>query len=273
MYAIYMEAYRKMNILANLAKRVAELEANQSNMIQNGIVVAVHESENLLDIEVRGVTLEKVPYHTERAGGDGKSYWVPEVGESGTLLCAGGQVGNAVFIPGLNTTTNPAPESDVDIFKLDFGNGNEITVDMSETEIKRTGGEIVLDAAGGVKRKVGTNEELLNAIALNLLGALIYPTGQTGFLAPTGPVMFAPTSTPDAVPSPPAGSEPDADGNLTQIPAQKVTGVKINATSNISLVLPAIPVTTTGGAGTTTAGTYNATVTGTIKLEFPARTL
>ena len=109
-----------MNPLADFAQRIANLESKVSNMLQTGIVKAIRESDNLVDVEVRGVMLEKVPYLTWRAGSDGKSYWTPEVDESGMLLCPDGQAGNAVFLPALNTTANPAPESDVDIFKVRF---------------------------------------------------------------------------------------------------------------------------------------------------------
>ena len=208
-----------MNLLANHAQRIAALEANQANSIQQGIVVAVREADNLLDIEVKGITLEKVPYHTLRAGSDGKSYWAPEVGESGTLLCSGGQAGNAVFIPGLNTVANPAPESDVDIFKLDFGSGNEIKVDGSETEIKRDNNTIKIDgseieikrSSGSVKITVGAGlitaelevsstqikgsiagvgKILVNAALVNINGAT-FALGATNLL-PTPSITYVP---------------------------------------------------------------------------------
>ena len=151
----------------------------------------------------------------------------------------------------------------------------------SETEIKRAEGSIKIDgsetkierAAGVLKAILGTNQVELSAILLNLIGAHLFPTGLTTLQSPVGPVMFAPAASPSSAPSPPAGSAPNEDGEVTKTPPSSISGVKIKATSSISLVLPAIPVTTSGGAGTTTPGSYNATVTGTIILEFPARSL
>ena len=118
-----------MNPLADFAQRIANLESKVSNMLQTGIVKAIRESDNLVDVEVRGVMLEKVPYLTWRAGSDGKSYWTPEVNESGMLLCPDGQAGNAVFLPALNTSVNPAAKDDVSKIQFDFGNGVVIEID------------------------------------------------------------------------------------------------------------------------------------------------
>ena len=189
-----------MNPIADLAKRVAALEANQNNSIQAAIVTNVRESDNLVDVEVRGVPLDKVPYLTWRAGGDGKSYWTPEVDESGILLCAGGQAGNAYFLPGLNTVRNPAPESNSDIIKLDFGDGREITIDNSETEIKRTGGTITIKAgltelevsATQIKGSIaGLGKILVNAAIVNVNGAT-FAAGATNMLNTAGNVIYAP---------------------------------------------------------------------------------
>ena len=117
-----------MNPLADFAQRIANLESKVSNILQEGIITKVRESDNLVDIEVRGVQMVKVPYLTWRTG-DGKSYWLPDPGESGMLLCADGQAGNAVFLPMLNTSANPAPLADTSKFRQDFGNKLVIDVD------------------------------------------------------------------------------------------------------------------------------------------------
>ena len=123
-----------MNILADLSRRIAQLEAKVSNILQEAKVIKIHEDDNLLDIEVRGVKLERVPYLTWRAGANGKTYWVPEVGESGVLLCPDGQVGNAIFLPALNTKKNPAPDTDPNIFHRIFEPGVFESYDRNEDE-------------------------------------------------------------------------------------------------------------------------------------------
>lgn len=152
-----------------------------------------------------------------------------------------------------------------DEFKERGVSKGHIKIDGSEIEIKHV--------TGKVKEVAGANMNELTAILMNLIGAHFFPTGITTLQSPVGPVFFAPAVSPAAAPSPPSGSSPNADGEVTKVPKSEISGVKIKATSNISLVLPAIPVTVAGSAGVTTPGTYAAQVTGTINLEFPARSL
>ena len=192
-----------MNPIAALTKRVAANEAAIANLQQDGIVTAVHESENLVDVEVRGIPLEKVPYLTWRAGGDGKSYWVPEVGESGIVFCAGGQAGNARFLPGLNTTRNPAPESDPDVVILDFGDGRKITIDNTESKLERNIGKIILEVgttelevtATQIKGTIaGLGKILVNATLVNVNGATFTAVGGAGTTNLLGavPITYVP---------------------------------------------------------------------------------
>ena len=104
-----------MSFLSELTARVAALEAQLQLIEQMAKVVEVHEDTNLLDVEVRGVRINSVPYLATRAGTVGKTYWVPEVGEAGFLKCPGGEIGNAYFQTGLNYDTNPAPEMDANM--------------------------------------------------------------------------------------------------------------------------------------------------------------
>ena len=104
-----------MSFLADLTARVADLEARLQNILQIAKVKVVHDTENLLDVEVRGVMLEKVPWLTQRAGSNGQVYWVPEFNEVGLLLSPSGDVGNSVFLPALFYDTIPAPEMDQNI--------------------------------------------------------------------------------------------------------------------------------------------------------------
>ena len=112
-----------MKSLADLTSRVAKLEVQLENMLQLAKVLKVDDTTNLLDIEIRGVELKGVPYLTWRAGENGKTYWVPEVGEVGLLLSPAGDVGNAVFLPALNYKDAEAPESDSSIMLRIFKDG------------------------------------------------------------------------------------------------------------------------------------------------------
>ena len=156
-----------MQTLADFAKRLAALEAIVNNLEQVGIVTAVHAEENLLDIEVRGVVLAKVPYMQMRAGTDGKTYWVPEVGESGIVFCPGGNVGNAIFLAGLNTEANPAPDSDPkvmhrifepNIFEKYDGNKNEHLLSIEGDPTRTTNPDKIEDKLGTSVNKIDNTE-------------------------------------------------------------------------------------------------------------------
>ena len=121
-----------MKTLAELTLRVADLETRLENMLQLAKVLKVDDATNLLDIEIRGVELRGVPYLTWRAGENGKTYWVPEVGEVGLLLSPAGDVGNAVFLPALNYKDAETPESDSNIMLRVFKDGVEEKYDGND---------------------------------------------------------------------------------------------------------------------------------------------
>lgn len=279
-----------MRGITQLAYEQKQQKTRLANLIQTGIVEAVHAEEGLVDVAIDTLVLERIPLFTTRAGAD-KTYWMPSVGEQGTVLSPSGDLANAMFLVGLNSDEKPVPETDPNLVIRVWEDGAKESYDKGKHEYvfqidentlrKMLRGEIhdevgsskqMVDATK-VKHEVGSNIEELTAIVLNLIGAHLFPSGLTTFQSPVGPVMFAPGPTPATAPAPPAGSSPDSDGKVTKTPPSTISGVKIKATSNISLVLPAIPVTVGGSAGTTTPGSYKATVTGTIILEFPARDL
>ena len=162
--------------------------------------------------------------------------------------------------------------------------GNVLTIDGDETVIDRPSGTVKIDdtevsidrKTGTIKFKVGNNAIEMNPFALNLLGALIFPTGITGFQSPVGPVIFSKAATtPGATPVADPATKPDGDGNATEIPAQDIRNVAVQVGSNFRMTLGAVPFTGFAGptaiTGTLTPGTYAAQVTGTLHLKLPAK--
>lgn len=285
-------------MIDEIIARLAGLEKRLANICRIAQVMAVDETTGRLDVTFEGHILKDIPFLTMRAGED-KTYWLPSVGELGMLTAPSGDLANAFFQPGIFYSGFPVPEMDATLVKRIFRDGMEEEIDTDAHNYKYTTGdsERFVDrnkvedkkgtsvnkidntetkferAAGAIKSLVGSNEVELSQILLNLIGAQLFPNGITNIISPTGTCFFAPTPSPASAPSPPSGSSPDSDGNVTKTPASEISGVKIKATSTVSLTLPAIPVTTPAGPGATTPGSYSATVTGTIKLEFPARAL
>lgn len=277
-----------------LENRIAELERQQLQSTQMAKVSYVYRKATdpdrktdrddgtwlgYVDVTIQTDTdpieIQRRPFMTMRHGED-KTFWLPSKGELGVLLSPSGEYGNSIFVPGIVYNGIPAhmPEG-ISLTKALRVFRDEMTevIDTEAHSYSFTSGdsERFIDQ-DEIKDTQGANEEILNSIAKSILGALLYPSGVTGFHSPTGPIVFVPTPIPPSAPSPPAGTM-DSEGNINKTAASEVDGVTIRATSNVQLVLPAIPVTTPSGAGTTTPGTYTVQITGTINLTFPARTL
>ena len=184
------------NVIVNIIERLAALESQVANLMLDAVVAKVHENENLLDVAIsEQITLEKVPYYTQRAG-DGKVYWMPSVGESGTVLIPSGDVENAKFLVGVTTDANPAPEKDKNIYIRQWKDGYKETFDGndnthllsigSNTERKTTKTQIqdkvatttrtteatqIEDAVGAVKITIGPAGITLTGL-VNVVGVL-----------------------------------------------------------------------------------------------------
>lgn len=139
----------------------------------------------------------------------------------------------------------------------DTHDGNTITIDGDATALERPEGSIKIDgmeieinrSTGVIKLSVGSNMIEMNPFALNLLGALLFPTGITGFQSPVGPVIFSKAaSTPGATPVADPATDPDRDGNATKIPEQRIEDVETVA-GTLDFILPSITVNVTGMAG------------------------
>ena len=287
------------DLIASLTMRVAELERRVANICRIAQVSAVDTETATLTVDFEGLKIAGVPYLTQRAGED-QVYWLPSVGELGVLFAPGGDVANALFIPGIFYKGFVAGEKSTTKIKRIFRDGTEEEVDVDANSYKLsivdrntafliesdTGKTALKRAKGKTEIIVGTTEAevttseitltkgsvaaIFNAICASLVGAQLFPSGLTTFQTAVGPVFFAPAAPPATAPTPPSGSDPK-DGKATKVPASTISGVDMSGT----ITLPAIPITGTSPSGAvtgiTTAGTY--TVSGDFTLTFPSRSL
>ena len=160
------------------------------------------------------------------------------------------------------------------LIKID---ADEILIDHASGDIKIDDTEISVErSTGTIKIKVGNNLIEINAFALNLLGALIFPTGITAFQSAVGPIIFSKAATtPGATPTADPATKPGDDGSATEIPAQRVRNVAVEVGSSLQATVGSLPVTGTAGTvpvvGTVTPGTYPLQVTGTFHIQLPAK--
>ena len=288
------------DLIASLTMRVAELERRVANICRLAQVSAVDTETATLTVDFEGLKIAGVPYLTQRAGED-QVYWLPSVGELGVLFAPGGDVANALFIPGIFYKNFVATGSSKTKIKRTFRDGTEEEVDVDansyklsivdrdtafliesdtgQTALTRAKGKTVLEVGSSSTAEINATEirlshgsvaAIVNAICASIVGAQVFPSGLTTFQSPVGPVMFAPAAPPATAPTPPSGSAPK-DGKATKVPASTISGVDMSGT----ITLPAIPITGTSPAGAvtgfTTAGPY--TVSGDFTLTFPAKDL
>ena len=268
-----------MKVLAELTQRVAAIETAQDNMMQVGQVIGVSEDGAKVDIDVKGIKLLGIPYYTQRAGTNGKTYWVPEIGEFGMLHSPGGDVGNAIFLTGINFQDSLPPETDTNVTVRQFKDGieerydgNDDTIVLSvgeeverkaskEGEIKDSAGkaQITIDKTPSAKLETAVNTfiELLStkvkaqvsptvyielaAALANVAGCHFFPTGLTTIVTPVGNGFFAPAPSPASPPPAPSGSSPNDKGEATKVPASETTGVGMKS-GRIRFTIPSRPI-------------------------------
>lgn len=242
-----------MDVIAHLERRLETVERQLSSVVRLAQVTDIDLENTLLTCKSEGLEQSGVPLFTFRAGED-KTYWMPSVGELGYLISPSGDIGNAVFLPGIFYSNFPSPEQSLTKAIRVYRDDQIETIDTKEGSYTYENGDLkrvidtekIEDSAGGTKQTIniqkieqvaGMNIVELSAILFNILGLHILPTGITGIQTATGPGFFIPTPSPTAPPAPPAGSEPDDDGNITKVPPSDVTGVGMSA-GRISFTIP-----------------------------------
>lgn len=293
--------------IAQLQADVAALKRKVYQQIRVARVSRVYDSEPWLgyvDVLIENrIEIERRPCLTLRQGED-STFWLPSENECGMLISPGGEYGNGFFVPGIvfdGFPVDPPDGNPLEKHKIEYRDGQTIEIDVGEhtytQKIPNADGKLLQEVSGSeheqtkgrIQDTVGTNKRSLEttkvrdeagnnfteltAILLNLLGAHIFPNGVTSFQTAMGPVFFPPVvQSPVAPPTPEAGTT-DSDGNVNRIAATDINNVVVRAISTLDLVLPALPVVTSAGSGTTTPGTYRVTATGQLQLTLPSRSL
>ena len=207
-----------MKNLSKLTARVADLERRLETMQQLAKVSSIDEANHRVNVKIRNLELKGLPFLTWRAGSEAKTYWVPEVGELGLLMCPAGDVGNAFFMPALFYADSEAPESnknimlrifsdgveekwdgDDDTYTLSIGTGTERKVEKTSGKIEdKTGtAKLTLERAGtakfeaspAVKIELTATGVVITAPEVNIVAATLKWNG-----VPTTPVAWVATT-------------------------------------------------------------------------------
>ena len=88
------------DMITELLVRISDLEKKVENICRLGKVIKVHEETAKVDVEFEDQIIKERPFSTMRAGKD-QTYWLPSTGELGFLFSPSGELGNAIFLPGI----------------------------------------------------------------------------------------------------------------------------------------------------------------------------
>ena len=130
-----------------------------NNVLRLGTVAEVrHAAPARCRVQTGDNLTDWLPWLTLRAGGaqDGTAWWPPVVGEQVLLLAPGGDLAQAVVLPGVFSDERPQGSSTPGAFRLDFSDtahleylpGEHLHLRFGDTTL-RLGAEAITAAAGG----------------------------------------------------------------------------------------------------------------------------
>lgn len=121
------------------ALALPDLERRTANMIRFGTIAEVKLS-NPPRVKVKSgeITTRWLPWAGGRAGAGKRSWDPPEVGEQVMMLSAGGDMRQALVIPGIYQSAHAAPSDNGNLDLTEYSDGTKISYD-------RAGHELVAD--------------------------------------------------------------------------------------------------------------------------------
>jgi len=136
---------------------LVELSKLLNNLLRIGVLSQVDTDSAKVRVKSGDLETNWIPWLSARAGKNAQ--WnPPEVGEQVMMLSPGGDLAQAVALPALYSTANPAPSKDKAVFKDLFKNGDYIQHDnnsgvltLKATSIRilgpvtQTGGDMTSD--------------------------------------------------------------------------------------------------------------------------------
>ncbi len=158
------------------ALALPDLERRTANMIRFGTIAEVKlTNPPRVKVKSGNITTRWLPWAGGRAGAGKRRWDAPEVGEQALLLCASGDMRQALVIPGIYQSSFAAPSDDGNLDLTEYGDGTKISYD-------RAAHELVADLGGC---KITANRD---KIELSIGGAKLTMTSAGSVF--DGPVTF-----------------------------------------------------------------------------------
>lgn len=114
-----------------------EILRRLENLVRVGTIAEVHYSAPArCRVRTGNLTTAWVPWLAQRAGGrKANHWWPPVVGEQCLLLAPGGDLLNAVALPGLYSDANPQSSGDSKVFRMDWSGEDSMVHDAEMSQL------------------------------------------------------------------------------------------------------------------------------------------
>lgn len=157
------------------ALALPDLERRTANMIRFGTIAEVKlTNPPRVKVKSGNITTRWLPWAGGRAGAGKRRWDAPEVGEQALLLCASGDMRQALVIPGIYQSSFAAPSEDGNLDLTEYGDGTKISYDRGSHALSADLGptKIFADRTKLVLECNGSKIEL-SADGIKLTGARI----------------------------------------------------------------------------------------------------
>ncbi|ADU99032.1 phage baseplate assembly protein V [Alicycliphilus denitrificans] len=140
-----------------------EILRRLENIVRVGTIADVrHSAPARCRVRTGNLTTAWVPWLAQRAGGQhGHHWWPPVVGEQCLLLAPGGDLLNAVALPGLYSNAKPQGSADARVFRMDWNEADSMVHDAEMSEL-------TIDCYGAITLKVQDSIVQISAKSIRL---------------------------------------------------------------------------------------------------------
>lgn len=146
--------------LAELARRVAELERRLASAIRLGTVLAVDPDAARVTVRYGSeAATAPIPW-VAAAAGETRAWRAPSEGEQVVLLCPGGELALAIALPGVYRDKFRAPEADPATQSVEYSDGAVVAYDPEAHELSALlpdGATLRIAAPGGATAECDLN--------------------------------------------------------------------------------------------------------------------
>lgn len=166
---------------------LSEVARIAQSVVNVGVVTGLDVQNASVKVEVMGVETDWIPWVTIRAGAT-RTWSAPRVGEQGVVLAPFGDLGQAVFLPGLYRDLNPPPSTNQDLEVTQFPDGSTVVYDSANNKLT-----VNVNGSGDVEvncKKVQINTQTATVEASGSVTVDSPTSTFTGALTVQGPFSF-----------------------------------------------------------------------------------